>query len=144
VLVLVCDAAKAYLPLLLARHLLAGIPGAGWWIDGVGLAAVLGHLFPPWLGFRGGKGVASSLGVFLAVQPLAAGIGAAIWVPLVLVTKIASVGSLAAAAAVLAFLLLRPTPRPDLALVGALFMLILFSHRGNLRRLLRRQEAQVR
>jgi glycerol-3-phosphate acyltransferase PlsY len=143
VLVLVCDAGKAYGPVMLARHLGAADPNMEWIAAGAGLAAVLGHMFPPWLRFRGGKGVASSLGVFLALEPLAALLAAAVWVALYALTRISSVGSLAATAGVTVYLVVRHAPAAHLALAGALLVLILFSHRSNLRRLWRREESKV-
>jgi glycerol-3-phosphate acyltransferase PlsY len=143
VLVLLCDASKAYGPVTLARHLTAADPNMEWIAAGVGLAAVLGHLFPPWLRFRGGKGVASSLGVFLALEPLAAALAATVWVALYALTRISSVGSLVATAGVTLYLVVRRAPAAHVALAGALLVLILLSHRSNLRRLWRREESKV-
>jgi glycerol-3-phosphate acyltransferase PlsY len=143
VMVLVCDAGKAYGPVTLARHVCAADPRVEWIAAGVGLAAVLGHLFPPWLRFRGGKGVASSLGVFLALEPLGAALAASLWIALYAVTRISSIGSLVATAGVMVFLLVRHAPLAHLFLAGALVVLILISHRSNLRRLWRREEGKV-
>jgi glycerol-3-phosphate acyltransferase PlsY len=74
ILTLVLDAAKASLPMLLAERLLAGegAAAAESWAVLVGLAAFAGHLYPVWLGFKGGKGVATALGVFLVLAPVPA------------------------------------------------------------------------
>lgn len=68
------------------------------WIAFAGLLAMLGHMFPAWLGFRGGKGVATAAGVFLAIDPIAACGGVLIFLIAALVTRYVSVGSMAAAA----------------------------------------------
>src|SRR5207253_1319534 len=89
--VLLCDAAKGYAPTLAARAWLAPRLDAGEaWAAGVGLAAFAGHLASPWLRFRGGKGVATALGVFLALAPAQTGAAAALFVVLYAVTRISS------------------------------------------------------
>src|SRR5262249_36247002 len=102
-LVLVLDAAKAYFPLQLCRTLfhLGRPPFRGdarqyWILAAVGFAAFLGHLYPIFLRGKGGKGVATGLGIFLALAPLCAGIAAAVWAGLYVVLRISSVGSLVA------------------------------------------------
>ena len=64
-----------------------------------GAAAILGHVFSPWAGFRGGRGVATSLGVFLAILPVPALLALAVWIVLFLSTRHVSVGSVGAAIA---------------------------------------------
>jgi glycerol-3-phosphate acyltransferase PlsY len=100
VLTLVLDAAKASLPMLLAERLLAepGTTAGQVWAVVVGLAAFVGHLYPVWLGFKGGKGVATALGVFAVLAPVpsllalvAFGVGYG-------TTRIPAVGSLAGTA----------------------------------------------
>ena len=103
-----------------------------------GLTAVLGHVFSVFVGFKGGKGVATAAGVMLGLTPAALGVAAALWVVLVYLTGYVSVGSIAAAAVFpLAVLLLDPPARPvmlwlDVAVAAA----IIWFHRGNIQRLL--------
>jgi acyl phosphate:glycerol-3-phosphate acyltransferase len=103
-----------------------------------GLTAVLGHVFSVFVGFKGGKGVATAAGVMLGLTPAALGVAAALWVVLVYVTGYVSVGSIAAAAVFpLAVYLLDPPSQPamlwlDIAVAAA----IIWLHRGNIRRLL--------
>ena len=101
-------------------------------------AAVLaGHGFPLFLGFKGGKGVATGLGCAFAVVPHSAFAALALWIVVFLATRYVSVGSIAAAlaAAVLPWLVDRPAGPAACALVSALALLIVWKHRSNVRRL---------
>jgi acyl phosphate:glycerol-3-phosphate acyltransferase len=107
-----------------------------------GLGAVVGHCFPLWLGFRGGKGVATAAGVMAALTPLVALIVVALFVVIVLLTRYVSLASIlaAVAAAPVAFWL-GHFQAGELYL--ALALLILLKHAGNIRRLLTGQEAKL-
>jgi glycerol-3-phosphate acyltransferase PlsY len=102
--------------------------------------AVLGHLFPVWLKFRGGKGVATGLGVSLALAPWAALAGAATWGVLYKLYRISSVGSLAGVAVALAVAALT-SDAFAVEGVAAVAAIIVVRHAGNIRRLLRKQES---
>lgn len=144
VLVLLLDALKAVVPILLTRKLLGETGRGDYWVMGVAVAAFAGHLFPVWLRFKGGKGVATGLGIFLVLAPWAALAGLATWVGVYLATRISSVGSLAGSlVCVLAsFYLLGPTPIAwGCAAVGAL---IWWRHRENIRRLVRGEEGSFK
>ncbi len=136
ILVLILDAAKGAVPVALALGL-TGDPAVH---VAVGLAAFLGHVFPVWLRFRGGKGVATALGVIAVLQPWAALAGFAAYALLFALFRVSSLGSLAGGAAALAVSFLGRTPRAYAALTVVLFALMLFTHRGNIRRLLGRAE----
>jgi glycerol-3-phosphate acyltransferase PlsY len=142
-LVLLLDAAKAYLPIQLCRMLFHGDARQYWILAGVAFAAFLGHLFPIFLRGKGGKGVATGLGIFLALAPLVAGIAAAVWAGLYVVLRISSVGSLIATSLIVPALVLRHEPTAYVALAGAMAVLIFWKHRDNIRRLLRKQEGKV-
>jgi glycerol-3-phosphate acyltransferase PlsY len=105
-----------------------------------GVAAILGHMFSPWLGFRGGRGVATSLGVFLSIVPTPTLLAFGLWTALVLVTRRVSPGSIGAALAYpfLVFLLLRGHPHRILltAIAGAVALLVILRHKSNIQRLL--------
>jgi glycerol-3-phosphate acyltransferase PlsY len=134
---LVCDAAKGAAAVLLARHFLingAEVPAA--------LGAVLGHLFPVWLHFKGGKGVATFLGVCFALYWPVGVLVAATWLGAALVWRISSLSALIAIAMSPAyFLLLHQDIYAALALI--LSALIYFMHRDNIRRLLRGEEPRI-
>jgi glycerol-3-phosphate acyltransferase PlsY len=136
------DVAKGAGPVL---AFLATTGAPSWWALVVGTAAVLGHVFSPFVRFRGGKGVATAAGVFLAYVPAAIGGAAVVWVALVAASGYVSLGSIAAAAA---FPLLVRGLYPDrgaafwAALAVAAFLI--FNHRANIRRLLAGTEARFR
>jgi glycerol-3-phosphate acyltransferase PlsY len=142
-LVLLCDAAKAYLPVVIGRRLFGAHPAGEWIACGLGLAALLGHLYSPFLRFHGGKGVACGLGVFLALEPLTTAFALALWVALYLLTRVASVGSLGAALLLVLLISFRHAPTSHVVLVLIVFLLIVASHRSNIARLLRREESKV-
>lgn len=133
---LVLDALKGLLPVLCAERF---APVPAWLPAGCAFAAVVGHCFPPWLGFRGGKGVATGLGVSLALLPLAALAGAAVWLASYKLTRISSIGSLGGVAVALAIAGFTGS-REAVAAFAAVALLILARHAGNIRRLLRRTE----
>lgn len=157
---LALDVAKGYGAMALAAMLAArtisqpdlfSATGAGvaslhyaWFAAGV-LLAVVGHMFTPWLGWHGGKGVATALGVFLWLAPLPALLAVLIFVVLLLATRYVSVASLVAS---LAFpLLLRwrygpGYPWPVYAAVVAAVALIVVRHRANIRRLIGGNESR--
>lgn len=143
VLVLVLDAAKAALPILAARHLFHDDPRREWIEVGVALAAFLGHLFPVFAGFRGGKGVATAFGSFVALAPMPALLGLVTYALLVGVTRISSIGSICAVLSFPIWLRVFSASRACFALAGAFLVMILLKHRGNIARLWRRQEQRV-
>jgi len=143
-LTLVLDAAKGAVPAAAAAAAL-GAPGSpGPWAAATGLAAFLGHVFPVWLRFRGGKGVATAFGVFLALSPPAALVALAAFAGTYRATRIVSAGSLAGAAAgtlTVAFLEHGDSPTTRTAL--AILVLVVVRHRTNIARLLRGEERRA-
>lgn len=139
-LVLLLDALKGTLPVLLAMHLFPEGPRAH---VAVGYAAFLGHVFPVWLKGKGGKGVATALGVLVVLVPQAALVGAVVWGAIVLVTRVSSVGSLVGGlcAIVTSFFLGRPIEYPVLAVV--LLLSMVWTHRSNIGRMVKGTENRV-
>lgn len=123
---------------------------AAWWWLGVALATVLGHVFPVWLRFKGGKGVATGFGAMLGLWPIVtlAGVAAfVVWLLVVKVTRYVSLGSIAGAASLPAAIALLAAWSGNLAhsvpfiiSTGGLALLVLVRHRGNLARLMRGEE----
>lgn len=91
------DLAKGVAAVLLSRYF---THGDAWWMAACGVVVILGHIFPVWLDFRGGKGVATGFGVFLVLSPLAVLSALAIWGLVVAFTKYVSLGSIVATASV--------------------------------------------
>ncbi len=142
--VMVVDVLKGYLPVVLFPPLV-GLEGSSWALA-FGAAAILGHVFSFWVGFRGGKGVATSAGAFLALAPAPLLITVGVWAALVFTTRIVSVASITAALLLPGLVLLLPTPRQEgdalvvfTALLGAF---VIWAHRANIRRLLRGEESR--
>jgi glycerol-3-phosphate acyltransferase PlsY len=100
-----------------------------------GLAAVVGHVYPVWLRFHGGKGVAVAAGVFAVLAPVAAAGAAALFVPTLLITRYVSLGSIAAAVALPHIAWATGSSSAVVWAAAATAALILFRHRANLRRL---------
>lgn len=139
--VMVVDVAKGWLPVWLFPRI--DVPEAAWaWTLAYATAAILGHVFSIWVRFRGGKGVATSAGVFLALAPWALLAGIGIWLGVVLTTRIVSLGSILAALSIPVVVYLMPHEGGD-ALVGftvALAVFVIWAHRSNIRRLFRGEE----
>ena len=108
-----------------------------------GIAAVLGHNFTCWLKFKGGKGISTSAGVFFALAPLAAGVALVTWVIAFVLSRYASVASIAAAAALPATIWLMPNSLTLRIVTTVLGLLAIFKHRGNIRRLLNGTEHRI-
>jgi glycerol-3-phosphate acyltransferase PlsY len=144
IVVLLLDALKAVLPMLATRALLAGDPSADTWTTLVGLAAFLGHIFPVWLGFKGGKGVATALGVFAVLAPLQTLIAVAAFAVAFAITRIAAVGSLVGTAVCTAGVFAIHGGRSVVSYAAlAVALLVLWRHRSNLARLRRGTEHKV-
>ena len=101
-----------------------------------GIAAVLGHNFTCWLKFKGGKGIATSAGVFFALAPLAAGIAVVTWIVTAVLTRYVSIASIAAAVALPTAVWLTKDSLFLGIVTTALGLLAIFKHRGNIQRLL--------
>jgi glycerol-3-phosphate acyltransferase PlsY len=136
-LTLLCDALKGTTPVLLANWLWSSDAGIT-----AGLAAMAGHLFPVWLGFKGGKGVATSIGVLFGFAWPTGLIFLAVWLALAFLFRISSLSALTASA--LTPLWAYLTGRIDLVwptLVMAVAVWIM--HRANIGRLIRREEPKI-
>jgi glycerol-3-phosphate acyltransferase PlsY len=136
-LVLLLDALKGTGPVLLGLHF---APTEPWLHVAIAAAAFLGHVFPVWLRFKGGKGVATALGVLLVLLPVSAAIGFVTWLVVLATTRISSVGSLLGALLAIGSSFVLGSPLPYSLLGVGLFLAMLWTHRGNLERILKRKE----
>lgn len=112
---------------------------------GLGLAAVLGHIFPIWADFRGGKGVATLFGMILAIQPVVAGCCIAVFICVLYLTRFVSLSSILASVAFAVFILFIFNEQEPLyrAFAVAVTMTVLLTHQKNISRLLRGNESKV-
>lgn len=131
ILTLLTDVGKGALPTLLALYLIKD-PA---WVSVVGLSAFLGHLFPVFLKFRGGKGVATACGVFSVISPLTVFLAASVFLIALVSTKYVSVSSISAAVSIPLFLALISGGGDYAALGTAVALLVVLKHRDNIRRL---------
>ncbi|HKC64084.1 MAG TPA: glycerol-3-phosphate 1-O-acyltransferase PlsY [Pyrinomonadaceae bacterium] len=151
IITLLLDAAKGALAVLIARFIATQDFGVNWWVAAASVLAILGHCFPIWLGFRGGKGVATGVGVFLSLYPLAVACAAMIFILAVATTRYVSLGSILATATFPFFLWLlnvyvKPiaqlAPMMTAAIGGS--AIIILMHHANIMRLLRGTERKFR
>ena len=140
ILTLVLDAWKGSAAVIIAKILVGDIQYAMWWIGIAGIVAMLGHVFPVWLRFRGGKGVATGVGVFLVLAPVAVLFSGILFVIIVWATRYVSRGSMIAALAIPLFGWLSNVATPIIisTFIGAI--LIVYAHRTNIGRLLTHTE----
>jgi glycerol-3-phosphate acyltransferase PlsY len=140
-LVLLVDMAKGASSALLARALIGPTPEHAEAL--AGLAAVVGHVYPVWLRFVGGKGVAVAFGVFVVLAPLSTAVAAAVFLTATWITRYVSLGSVLAMVTLPAMEWSRGgSEAASLAATGAA-LLILFRHRGNIARLVRGTERRL-
>ncbi len=139
-LVLLLDAAKGAVPVLVTQQVL---PSDFLLHSLVGFAAFIGHVFPIWLKLKGGKGVATALGVLCVLMPWSALIGFVVWGAIVLAFRVSSIGSLVGGlcAIIAGFFQGKPIEYPAIGVV--LLLAMLFTHRSNLARMRQGRENRV-
>lgn len=147
VLTLILDAAKGYAAVLIASRMSHPSDSIRWMMAAA-IAAVLGHMFPVWLRFKGGKGVATGLGVFLPISREAVLAAVILWILVVAFWRYSSLGSILAAAAmpVLVYLFYAPRHAPPEYVTGGTMLiaiLILLKHRSNIERLISGDEPRL-
>lgn len=132
------DILKGLIPVVLAK----GYVDSFFWIGAIALAAFLGHLYPIFLKFKGGKGIATGLGIFLALSPLPAFLSLGVFAAVVYKWRYVSLGSLTATAAFPIFLLLLNKPSNFIIFTVIIGLLIFYRHRENISRLLSGKESK--
>ena len=135
-LTLVCEVLKGYLPMYVAAMVMQGDAQASLVVALCGAASVLGHMFPVYLGFKGGKGVATALGSFLYLAPLAVLGCLLVFVATVRISGFVSLGSLLASASILLWLYLLDCTGWQLWLATGIVAMIWIKHAQNIKRLL--------
>jgi glycerol-3-phosphate acyltransferase PlsY len=148
VLTLFLDALKGAATILMARVVLDD--SGSWVIAAAAVLVIIGHMFPIWLGYRGGKGVATGVGVFLVLAPIAVIGAGVVFLAIVVATRYVSLGSTVAASTIPLFVWLQHGlissvndlwPTMTAAIIAA--MLIIFAHRANIQRLLQGTESKL-
>jgi len=140
-LTLFLDALKGFFPVFLFARL---IPEAPLGPSIVGLCALLGHQFSPFLRFRGGKGVSTALGVYLAIAPGLCVVGLALFVMIVYIWDFISLGSMISACSIPLLLLASGRPGGVVAAAAIMAILVCIKHRDNIRRMATGRENQWR
>ena len=138
-LTLIGDLAKGLLPLLLARQLQVGTE----LLCAMALAAIIGHMYPLFLRFQGGKGVATTLGALLGLNPILALVWILLWLAVAKITTYSSLAALIATFSIpwIAGFALQD---PSITLVSSLIaLLVCWRHRGNIRQLIQGKEAKI-
>jgi len=146
----ILDVAKGTFAVVLASRLTSGdarwfpLSGDPRWIAASSVAAILGHCFPVWLKFRGGKGVATGVGVFLALAPLQVALVLVIFAIVVAIWRYISLGSIVATAAfpLLVYFMKHP-PLPIVLGAAGSALIIIAMHHANIQRLIRGTESKV-
>ena len=144
VLTLAADIAKGFLPMYIASGVLPESPERNLVIALCGAATVVGHMFSVYLGFKGGKGVATGLGVFLYLAPLAVVFILAVFIAAVFFSGFVSLGSLLGALAVIPVLWLLAEPSWKILLAVFVVLMIWIKHYQNIGRLLKGTEKSWR
>lgn len=145
VLTLLLDLLKGVAAVLLAAHFAPRTAsGPSDLMVGAAVAAVLGHVFPVWLRCRGGKGVATALGVFLVLAPGVALAAVGVFLSIAVTTRYVSLASVAAAALIPVFAMLFVADRSPVYLGGVIFLslLVIVKHQANIARLLQGRESR--
>ena len=137
---LIGDCLKGLLPVLAVKYSTLPAESAAW----VGLAAFCGHVFSVFMRFKGGKGVATALGVFLALAPLAVGIALVVFIVLMLIWRYVSLGSIAAAATMPLAVTLLGGGNTLIIVTLIIAVVVIGKHHENIRRLLAGTESRFK
>jgi glycerol-3-phosphate acyltransferase PlsY len=139
VAVMLLDAAKGTAAVIAARVMSGNVAI----VTAAGLAAIVGHIYPAWSGFRGGKGVAASAGVFAVLAPLATAIAVVVFVGTIAATRFISAGSIAGALALPVAAAVANLPNPIVAGTLLAAAIVLVRHRDNVSRLMAGTERRI-
>lgn len=139
IIVFILDMLKGYLSIVLANRVAAN----PWLIIAAGLCAIVGHMFPIFLKFKGGRGVATGVGVLLGLSPLAFLIAMISFSLVLFLTRYVSLSSMIAATIAVITFIINKEPLPYLAIVTITTILIIWRHRPNIQRLLNKTEPKI-
>jgi acyl phosphate:glycerol-3-phosphate acyltransferase len=137
--VLILDVAKGTLAVLIAQWMGVGLA----MLVAAAVAAIVGHVYPLWFGFRGGKGVATAAGVFAVLLPVGLIVAVVVFLVTVAITRFVSVGSLLGAGALVIVALARGAPSAVIIGASIVMVIIINGHRANLARLIAGTEPRL-
>jgi glycerol-3-phosphate acyltransferase PlsY len=150
IIALILDGAKGWAAVALARWFVvrpdwsAPVRSPSFWVTLAAVIAVLGHMFPVWLGFHGGKGVATATGAFLAIDPKALGAGLIVFLIVIIATRMVSLASILSAASIPVFLrFLTHAPFWAVVLSIVISIAIIVKHHSNIARLAQGTERKM-
>lgn len=141
---LILDGVKGAVMIVLARYLFDDAPFLNVLLSLVGLVAVLAHIFPIYLQFKGGKGVATALAVLLVINPMIGLVGCIMWAIVFAFTKTSATSSLSAFVVVVCFTFYSNAPFEEILLSVILAALIFNRHRENINRILKGEEPKFK
>lgn len=139
-LTLVCDCLKSIVPMIVAANILPDSESKDVVVAATGVMAVVGHMFPLYLKFQGGKGVATGLGVFLYLSPVAIGVSLIVFIVSVALSGFVSVGSLLASGLIPVWLYILGASKTTILAAFFVALLIWLKHHENISRLIRGEE----
>ncbi len=147
ILTLLFDGLKGAIPVIICKYILSTsnpeMSSGELWISAVGLAAVLGHMFSVFLGFKGGKGVATGIGVITAYSPTVSLILIGIWITVAIVSKYSSIAALVAVASLPVIYIVQGSSLIKISFGIILAALIIYKHKENIKNLLEGKETKV-
>ena len=143
VLTLLGDAAKGWLAVWLVQHFVPDDSAKLWLVAAVALAVFLGHLFPVFLRFKGGKGVATALGVLLALNVWVGLAALATWLLVAWVFRLSSLAALMAAVGAPIYAILLGMPQEYVMSSLVMSLLLIWRHRSNIQNLLAGRESKI-
>jgi glycerol-3-phosphate acyltransferase PlsY len=147
ILTLLFDALKGALPVIICRYILGNnsheIPSAELWMSATGLATVLGHMFSVFLRLKGGKGVATGIGVIAAFTPSVSLILIAIWIIVAVVSRYSSLAALVASASLPIIYLIQSASVVKVSFGVILAALIIIKHKSNISNLISGAESKI-
>lgn len=147
-LTLVLDMVKAIIPCLagyfLGKYAFAGVFSINTWVYATGLAVILGHMFPIFYKFKGGKGIACALGVFAVTHPIWIAIFLAVGLLILVLTEIGSLTSLTLVTGLSIVGIIYSNHFVEIILIAIIYLLLIVAHRQNLVRLFKGQENKVK
>lgn len=148
--VLILDILKGWLAVNMAYFISDSLPGTAEYLNlqlALGISAILGHIFPLYAGFRGGKGIATLVGILIAVNPATTAVAIVVFSLVVLFSGFISLGSMIAALSypfIVIFLFPRSASPTMIIFACMIAVLVLITHQKNIERLIKRQESKMR